>query len=361
MKIAILFHWNYGMESGVYKKILCQVKFWRLFGHEVGIFQISRENSEVAECGYNSWKIFRYFPSSWMNRLYAWKSAVQAILKWQPDIVYHRFDLYYPALVELARKAPLVLEINTNDLKEYCLRPDFRCIYNHFTRGLLLREAAGMVFVSSELSKMPHFMRYRKPFIVIGNGIELEDYNPLPPTGNNVPHIVFIGSDGQPWHGVDKILSLAELKPDWMFEIIGFNSNETNKVNVTFHGVLFRREYERILARADIAVGTLALHRKKMNEASSLKVREYLAYGLPTIIGYKDTDFPEPVPFILELPNSEQNVVGGIKAIEAFVKKWRGKRVPREAVLRLDAGYKEQIRLSFFLKVLEQYKKQRFS
>ncbi len=360
MRIAYLCHYifNEGIAaSGVYKKILHQTQCWCRFGHEVAIFHISRKITEVPECIQPTWRVFRYTRFSLASRLHAWEMAARAILQWQPDVVYHRFDSYYPALTSLAREVPMVLEINTADLNEYRLGSPLRCLYNRLTRGLLLREVAGLVFVSGELPSLPYFSQYHKPHVVIGNGIQLESYNPLPPSHNTTPRLVFLGSTEQPWHGVDKILCLADRKSDWMFEIIGLKPDGRNRPNVVFYGALSRREYEPILVKADVAIGTLALHRKNMNEASPLKVREYLAYGLPVIIGYKDTDFPESVPFILELPNTEDNVMGTIGAIEAFVQEWLGKRVPREAVLHLDTMQKERIRLAFLREVARHFEK----
>ena len=47
------------------------------------------------------------------------------------------------------------------------------------------------------------------------------------------------------------------------------------------------------------------MHRKKQEEASPLKVREYIALGLPVILPYKDTAFIDGCPdWVLELPNA---------------------------------------------------------
>ena len=79
-----------------------------------------------------------------------------------------------------------------------------------------------------------------------------------------------------------------------------------------------------------------------------MKVREYLAVGLPIIIGYKDTDFLDGAPFILSLPNCEDNLVDGIERIELFVESWQGKRVNRALISHLGADIKEAQRLEFF-------------
>jgi hypothetical protein len=86
-----------------------------------------------------------------------------------------------------------------------------------------------------------------------------------------------------------------------------------------------------------------------MQEACPLKVREYLAYGLPTIIAYEDTDFVGEEPwFLLRLPNVEENVRNGVDEIRVFVQSVLGRRVPREQVSdRIGARPKEARRIAF--------------
>ena len=48
---------------------------------------------------------------------------------------------------------------------------------------------------------------------------------------------------------------------------------------------------EKILKRADIGIGTLAMHKKNLLQTSSLKHRMYAAYGLPFVYRGEDPDF----------------------------------------------------------------------
>lgn len=357
MRVAVLLHWNEGEKSGVFKKVVTQIRVWRSQGVSVSLHLISRRSlldvwqRHLEEIHITSHLYNIYNP---ITRFMAWREAVEAVTAQRPDIVYHRYDLYMPGLKGLSRSLPLILEINTDDFTEYCLTQGLRCWYNRFTRALLLREAAGLVFVTHELAGLPHFARYRKPFSVVANGIALDDYRPLPPPRNEEPRLVFLGTDGQPWHGVDKVIRMAQHFPRWHFDIVGIRPERLREVppNVSIHGPLDRQAYEPLLAQADVAIGTLALHRKRMNEGCPLKVREYLAYGLPVIIGYRDTDFPQGAPFILELTNTEDNVESSVTAIENFLSKWKGQRVPRSAISHIDVQVKESQRLAFFRDVL---------
>jgi hypothetical protein len=193
---------------------------------------------------------------------------------------------------------------------------------------------------------------FEKPTVVIANGVDLTSRVVLPPATGSRPRLAFLHGAAVVWQGVDKLLSMAQAMPECDFALIGMDSSALPDLpsNVEVHGVLSRAEYEPILARSDAAIGTLALHRKGMNESPPLKVREYLAYGLPVIIGYEDTDFIGMHPwFLLRLPNTESNVSDHLEDIRAFVESVRGRRVPREAVADLiGADRKEAARLEFF-------------
>lgn len=355
MKIAYLFHMNetYG---GVSKKITSQIAVWKANGHTVAAFQVTRTTQTSKE----QWHVSRYNPSvrKLNTRLKAWDNAAKDILSWSPDVVYYRYDMYYPALRRLVENIPVIVEINTDDAKEYCLSSPVSGLYNFLTRGLLLDGVSGMVFVANELASSSHFQRFNKRHITIGNGINLEIYEQLPPARNKYPCLVFMGSPGQPWHGVDKIVKLAQGQPLWRFDLIGITQEALgagNQENIICHGYMDQRDYLGLLAAADIAIGTMALHRKNMNEATPLKVREYLAFGLPTIIGYKDTDFPSGAPFLLELSNCENNISENMETIQAFVEKWMGIRVGRNEVTHLDLKEKERQRLEFIKEVISDF------
>jgi len=356
MRVAVLLHWNEGEDSGVFKKVVTQVHTWKSQGIQVSVHIISRKsNFDIWQHHLGDQALSFHYYRRALSRFKAWREAVKAICAQEPDLVYHRYDLYMPSVGKLAHRIPLVLEINTDDLKEYCLIPGPRCWYNRLTRGLLLQQVSGMVFVTYELSRLPYFAQFRKPSVVIGNSIALQDYPRFPPPNNQTARLVFLGTGNQPWHGVDKIITLAKRFPKWYFDLIGptFNTIKYVPPNVFGHGRLTRNEYEPLLLQADAALGTLALHRQGVQEACPLKVREYLAYGLPVIIGYRDTDFLQGAPFILELPNTEDNVENNIELIENFVSRWKGRRVEREAVAHLDVKIKETQRLAFFREVLE--------
>jgi hypothetical protein len=90
-----------------------------------------------------------------------------------------------------------------------------------------------------------------------------------------------------------------------------------------------------------------------MNEACPLKVREYLAAGLPVVAGYEDTDIPPTADYFLQLPNSSASLTGYRERVLDFFAAWSHRRVPRSAVAHLDTSVKERDRLAFLRTMME--------
>ena len=356
MRIAyVSLHWPRTRQSGVGKKIQSHVATWQRMGHEARLFMHTsafEPLSELIEADY-----FFYTGAgkvkTEINRVRAAKQLVNAVRSFQPDIIFLRYGMYvYPAH-RLAGIAPVVEEINTNDLSQHEELGPAYSLYNRFTRGILLKRVYGLVAVSHELAASHAFASFKKPTIVISNGIELDAIEPLPAPYNETPHLVFIATPGYSWHGVDKLLTLARLHADLTIHVVGYDGPEQAEprpANVHFHGYLHSDAYVGLLRKSDLAISTLALHRKAMQEASPLKTRECLASGLPTVIAYTDTDLNQAAfDFLLKIPNKEDNIQTHAHAIREFAYRMRGCRADRDALRPLiDAGQKEAARLAFF-------------
>jgi hypothetical protein len=349
LRIAFVCYWNKLARDGVAYKVEGQVGRWRDEGHEVAVFCLTRSRGAEGL----DWRLFPF--DGLRGRVAATRALERATLEWAPDVVYLRYDLYLPPPFGLLGRVPGVVEVNADDREEARLvRGPAGRLYNAVSRRLLLGRASGLVFVTHELARNPSFSRFGKPAVVVANGVDLDALTPLPaPVVGARPRAVFLGTRNQPWHGVDKLVRLAGELPGMDFDVIGWNAGQLPAAapsNLTAHGRLSRAEYEPLLAAADVAIGTLALHRKNMEEACPLKVREYLGYGLPVVLGYTDTDLGDADRwYVLRLPNEEDNAASSVAAIEAFVERVRGRRVPREEVEDLvGARAKERTRLAFF-------------
>lgn len=358
MRIAYLAMEKVDAETGVLRKIAGQMRAWQSAGHEVRLFNVVERPTSVLE-SLQELPADLFFSRGPLDTFRAFATMARAACAWAPEVAYARLGRYYPALKQLARMAPICLEVNSDSLAELrSYGPRRHYWYHQLTHRSLQRLMSGMVFVTNELAHTPHLSPLDLPRCVIGNGIDLQAYPLLAPPNNPRPRLIFLGSAGQAWHGVDKIQALAICFPEWEFDLVGIPAAAlpAAPANLHAHGRLAKSAYDTLLACADIAIGTLALHRNGMDEACPLKVREYLAHGIPTVIGYRDTDFPDDAPFLLRLPNTEENVSTYTEEISQFVARMAGRRVPREAIAQLDVRIKERQRLQFLAQLCRQGK-----
>lgn len=345
------------MQGGVGKKIKSQIDVWREYGHEVTLFSLTPAEipfpNERQFVFASDLKLFKREISR--SRLLV--QMLIAIRVYRPDIIYLRFGLYSYPLHRLFAIAPVVLETNSNDTQEYIKRGQFFYWLNRITRRLTFGPASGFIVPSHELVKIL-LPRCEKPVRVISNGIDLKTVNPLPPTKNQKPVITLVGTPGMEWHGVDKLVQLGKLCPDLTIDIVGYSQQDvvgSVSPNVKLHGFLSRQQVAEVLAKTDVACGSLALHRNNMQEASVLKVREALAYGIPVILAFQDTDLQDvSLETILRIPNTENNVIENAERIRTFAYNMIGRRVDVDSVAPyLDQRKKEEARLEFFGRILD--------
>jgi hypothetical protein len=238
MRIAYFAHVNEGRASGVVAKITSQLEQWRHVGHTARLFLATKDTDLAWTDALGDVTVERY--SGYPSRLVAMTRLVRSVRGFGPDVVYLRWDLFYPPMLALPSKRPLVAEINTDDLAEYALDRGIRARYNRLTRGLILGRADALVFVTSELSQRPAFRGASARRVVITNGIDLVDYPELPAPTDGPPRLVFVGGAIAPWHGVDRILELADRRPGWQFDIVGRDGPPQGGGNVHWHGTLER-------------------------------------------------------------------------------------------------------------------------
>lgn len=353
LRIAYVARYPLGSPSGVLDKIVGQAAEWQAHGHSVKLFGLSGDGwSAIPPAIANECASTK----GYLGRLWSLPALFRDVASWGPDLIYLRYFTYQPGLGRVFTAAPVVVEVNANDTAEMALVSRMSHVYNLATRSRVLRKASAFVFVTNELASAPSFRDFAQTRTAIGNGVSLAAIPLRAKTPNNDrPRFVFLGSAGCAWHGLDKILRLAAAMPSWQFDIVGgthFPSRSLS-ANVTCHGRLTRDRYWPILAAADVAISTLALHREELNEASPLKTREYLAAGVPTIVAYRDTDFLHGAPFLLELPNVEDNILPQIGRIDDFVRRMRGVTVSRSSIAHLDWSEKESLRLAFFRDAVE--------
>jgi hypothetical protein len=365
MKIAYLLDDDISQRTGIVKKIESKIRLWERFGHEAKVFSLRSGSLEsiinngviISQFGQKNTLVQKFY-QQYKNS----KILDEYLSEFRPDVIYARQMKYYPRMVKVLKKhAKYIVEINSNDIEELKLNSKVVYIYNRLTRNHLLKNASGLMSVSNELISDNIFSKFNKLSIVIGNGYDFENVKVKKSVFNESLEFVFIGTPGQAWHGVDKVLYLATKLKKYTFHIVGPSLDEIHQLgqqisdNVVIHGYFDQHRLEGFVAKCDIGISTLALHRKNMEEASPLKSRQYLAQGLPIIIGYKDTDLPSDLGFVLNIGNYEDNVQDNIEKIEEFIDSLAAidlRQVIEKSKVYLDYKEKENKRLKFFEKVL---------
>ena len=344
MKIAYLLEWEFDRLDGVIKKLIDQVTIWQNMGVEVKVFALSKSNQYIQiDLDIN------FYNKDFKSLIYH-KLLYRDLKSFNPDIIYFRYSYYKPYLNWIFNNFISVVELNSNDFLESKLQrfnsiKDFilylLCLTTH---KYLISKTKGVVSVTKEIAK-----GVKKPFVVVPNSINLDSIKLKKRAKNSKPNLIFMGTPNQDWHGIDKIINLAKATQDRLyFHIIGIEKpNNLDLKNITFYGYLDRDRYKDILINCDIGIGTLSLYKKGMQEAAPLKVREYLAYGLPTIIGYKDSAFDKSFSWLLELENSKDNI-NNVDKIVDFCYKNLNYIVQKDEVRDyIDAKVLEKRRLDF--------------
>ena len=349
---------NVIMNGGVGHKIASQLRIWQDMEHQAQLFLHTPDDltfplTATFRYPYESKPAIPGLLNREAARTRALSNLVGALHVYQPDIIYLRYGMFALPLQRLFNFAPVVVELNGDDVNEYRHRGTLYYLLNRVTRRITMSRASGYVCLSHEIAALASNTKYQKPTAVIANGIDLREYHPLPAPDNEKPRLSMVCSAQFDWHGVDKLLWLASQYPDLTFDLIGHgfeDIKDSAPANVIFHGFLNRQAIRQVLALSDVSLGTLALHRKQMEEASPLKVREALAYGIPTVLAYTDTDFANYADdFLLRLPNTADNVRENAARIRDFAYAMRGKRAPIQKIAPLiDQRAKEEKRLAFF-------------
>ena len=74
-------------------------------------------------------------------------------------------------------------------------------------------------------------------------------------------------------------------------------SSDHRDDRIVFHGVRDEQYIEEIASECDVGLSSFALFRKNMSEACPLKVRQYLAMGIPVYSGHVDSGLPPDFPY----------------------------------------------------------------
>ena len=199
-----------------------------------------------------------------------------------------------------------------------------------------LRSVDGIVALTPEILS---YEAGRAPSNVFGcvypNGICIKDIAVVPDRREGNLKYLFAGSLAAPWHGLDvAVEGLLSVDPDAEIHVAGprVDIPVGCSEQIVFHGELTRAGLGEVAEICDAGLGTFALGKKGMKQACTLKVREYLAIGLPVVSGAVDSGFPVEFPYYATISGR----LGWGPVVEK-VRQWRG--VTRNEVRRVSSAY----------------------
>jgi hypothetical protein len=229
-------------------------------------------------------------------------------------IIYYR---YYPQyiilnliLFLLRNDNYIFVEINTKNKDEFKIINKLLYFLNQLSEKMVYKSACTVLPVTPELGDYVHSIEPKCHIKVLGNGYdapiaELDNINfklesdltELIKKETGKRKFIFVYSEGHVWQGLDKVIEVINHLEDSCLFIVGKNDRLDNmgispelinSDNIHFLGTRDLTELRFLYDHCDFAFGTFALERKNMKEAVPLKVREYLYFGIPVIIGYHD-------------------------------------------------------------------------
>lgn len=365
MKIAYVAYASVSDFTGVWEKVQGQSQALNALGNQVQLFLIDHGKASVG-CDDPHIAVIQPEVSSCgtLSRVVSEVRAVRLLgpqlREFVPDIIFLRYPLYRPGLGRvLGSVAPFVIEINGNPLGEL-FKSGKRLesiVERHLGRYLLAR-ASGFVGVTEESILYAAGVRRRGqvPVTIIGNGVDCRKTPFLSHRYASGIHVAYVGSRST-YSGIDRLIR-AMRQSEWATEDVGVHLHVVGRYwdeepgledlirrgNATNHGYVTGRELDEILARTDLCLGPLAVHRKGLREGTPLKVRRYLAHGIPVVIGYRDTDIVGDYGFVLRVPSDDSPI--DLTALIEFAK-----RIREHPEIRLQARVYAENKLDYAVKV----------
>ncbi len=299
-------------------------------------YLIDEKKKEII--GKTHYWIPHYFHTFLYDDLYKISSIV--VKKGKYDVVYFRGSVAFRSQFVLAREikkaeSHFIIEYPTYSpqIKEKALslpRRVFNC-YDSIWRKKIQKLPDMYTYFGDEGYTTIHGIPAKR----LDNGIDLTLVPTRTPKNNNGEIHILAVSSMCDWHGYDRLIkSLAEYKGDKkiIIDIVGGNDGGCKgkweelasqlgvKDSVVFHGPLYGEKLDEIFDLCDIGVSSLGMYRKDFVTTSELKLREYIARGLPFVFSANDPALSDLSPNLM-LKVSNDDTIPNMEDIVEFAEK----------------------------------------
>lgn len=320
--------------GGISKKIIAQVNALKNLGLNVALSYLKTDHKNTFAARYIDEKKIDEFSSSPILSQIQWRSRYKNLYSYIEEngieIVFIRYihfanPFFTSFLKKLNKKnIKVLLEIPTypydQEYQELKFTSKLVLLIEKLSRRRFRKYVTGILTIT------PHKTIFGVPTIEISNGIDPSSIKIVEKNKSN-DYINLIGVASMAhWHGYDRLIegfrdyySKPTNNRKIFFHIVGDNDNPESlrykelvkRYNLSeyifFYGRKSGEELDVIFDKADIAVGSLACHRKKIKDAKSLKNREYCARGLPFFYSETDIEF-EGKNFVFKVPADETSI-----------------------------------------------------
>lgn len=306
-------------SSGVKRKIDMQVK---ALSRWFDVQELMIKTSDRSLVG----RIMGLFP--WNSMLREYRTTLEELES--PDFVYIRRayvdKLYLAFLRDIKEKYPMckiIVEIPVYPYKKEMLS-------HWYTFLMYIKE---MIYRSRYQESIDRFVTYSDDDALFGvptirtmNGVNVKAVTPLQPANEYKPneiHLITVALLAR-HHGYERVLKglheyyQVERKREVFFYIVGDGPEGKKYRNlvkkyklekyVKFYGPKYGTELDELYNIADAGLAAFGVYKDGFSKLSTIKAREYLAKGLPVILGAEDELFTGDAKYGLTFPNNSTPV-----------------------------------------------------
>lgn len=189
-----------------------------------------------------------------------------------------------------------------------------------YIKPMAMRSALGLSGVTHEIrdyeiSRFPHL---KDRSLVIPNGFDFLSAQAVPDhRGAQELNLAFVCAEFAEWHGLDRLFAAIKSKKaesirPAVIHLVGRlmpddaqRARELSGAGIRFevHGSIPAEDVSAVLAKCHAAIASLAMDRSGLIEGTTLKVREYLAAGVPVYATHRDAGLPEDFPYFFNDPD----------------------------------------------------------
>ncbi len=240
--------------------------------------------------------------------------AIKELLK-RYDLLLLRYPLIDPVLyLSLNDRQNIILEHHTKEVPELKVNGDIRLFFEKYLGGSWIKHFRAITAVTPEiLNYQVERSGFTGPTAFFPNGIDLDTF-PAPleeasPANTTGPlRLVMVSTTFSPWHGLDMLVKQVKTSPDlpeFELHLVGrikpeMEAKYREVPQFIIHGTLERQQILDLYQDMHLGIGSLTFSTIGLTQATPLKVREYLAVGLPVVLAYDDPAIPKDFPFALQ-------------------------------------------------------------